>query len=104
MPHRVVPRPALAVVVVLALAAAGFVAWRALTPATPLARAMELAPDDATRFSWTDWEGVRRELGADVDAGSSAGEVDAFLSDAFAADLSSMSALGTSAGVLQDQL
>ncbi|GIM64060.1 hypothetical protein Pve01_82140 [Planomonospora venezuelensis] len=104
MPHRVVPRPALAVVVVLALAAAGFVAWRALTPATPMARAMELAPDDATRFSWTDWEGVRRELGADVDAGSSAGEVDAFLSDAFAADLSSMSALGTSAGVMQDQL
>ncbi|WP_416954543.1 hypothetical protein ACNKF0_19905 [Nocardioides sp. T5] len=104
MPHRVVPRLALAVVVVLALAAAGLVAWRALAPATPLARAMELAPDDATRFSWTDWEGVRRELGADVDAGSSAGQVDAFLSDAFAADLSSMSALGTSAGAMQDQL
>ena len=104
MPHRVVPRVALAVAVVLALAAAGFVAWRALAPATPLARAMELAPADATRFSWTDWEGVRRELGADVAAGSSAEEVDAFLSDAFAADLSSMSALGTSAGVMHEQL
>jgi hypothetical protein len=104
VPHRVVPRVALAVVVVLALGAAGFVAWRALAPATPLARAMEQVPGDATRFAWTDWEGVRRELGADVDARSSAGDVDAFLSDAFAADLSSTSALVTSAGVMQEQL
>ncbi|NPC41251.1 hypothetical protein [Nocardioides sp. zg-1230] len=104
MPHRVVPRVALAVAATLAVVAAGLVAWRSLTPATPLARAMELAPADATRFSWTDWEGVRRELGVDVDAGSSAGEVDAFLSEAFAADLSSMSALGTSAGVMQEEL
>lgn len=104
MPHRVVPRVALAVAATLAVVAAGLVAWRSLTPATPLARAMELAPADATRFSWTDWEGVRRELGVDVDPGSSAGEVDAFLSDAFSADLSSMSALGTSAGVMQEEL
>ena len=104
MPHRVVPRVALAVAVVIAVVAAGLVAWRALTPATPLARAMELVPADATRLSWTDGEGVRRELGADVDADSSAGQVDAFLADAFAADLSSMSALGTSAGVMQEQL
>lgn len=112
MPHRVVPRAGTrgavrvvpAVVVVLALAAAGFVAWRALTPATPLARAMELVPADATRFSWTDWDGVRRELGADVGPESSAEEVEAFLTEAFAADLSSMSALGTSAGVMQEEL
>lgn len=112
MPHRVVPRGGsrgaarvvLAGVVVLALAAAGFVAWRALTPATPLARATGLVPADATRLSWTDWEGVRRELGTDVGPGSSAEEVDAFLAEAFDADLSSMSALGTSAGVMQEEL
>jgi hypothetical protein len=95
---------ALAVVVVLAVAAAGLVAWRALTPATPLERALERVPADTTRVSWTDWEGVRRELDADVDASSTAGEVDAFLADAFAADLSAMSALGTSAGVMQEEL
>jgi hypothetical protein len=91
-------------VVVLVLAGAGLVAWRALTPGTPLQEAMELVPADATRFSWTDWDGVRRELDADVDAGSSAEDVDAFLAEAFGADLSSMSALGTSAGVMQEEL
>lgn len=112
MPHRVVPRGGsrgaarvvLAVAVVLALAAAGFVAWRALASTTPLARAIGLVPADATRLSWTDWEGVRRELGTGVGEGSSAEEVDAFLAEAFAADLSSMSALGTSAGVMQEEL
>ena len=97
-------RAALAVVVVLVVAGAGLVAWRALTPATPLQEAMELAPADATRFSWTDWDGVRRELDAGVGADSSAEEVDAFLVEAFAADLSSTSALGTSAGVMQEEL
>jgi hypothetical protein len=94
----------LAVVAVVVLAAAGLAAWRALTPTTPLQQAMELAPADATRFSWTDWDGVRRELDAGVGADSTAEEVDAFLAEAFAADLSSMSALGTSAGVMQEEL
>ena len=91
MPHRDVPRDGtrgrsrgptravLAVVAVLVVAGAGLVAWRALTPATPLQEAMELAPADATRFSWTDWDGVRRELDAGVGADSSAEDVDAFL-------------------------
>ena len=39
-----------------------------------------------------------------MDAGSSAEEVDAFVSDAFATDLSAMSALGTSAGTMQTEL
>ncbi|HEX5918026.1 MAG TPA: hypothetical protein VFY76_09240 [Nocardioides sp.] len=112
MPHRVVPRPGargavrvvLAVVVVVALAAGAFVAWRVMAPATPLARAMELVPAESTRLSWTDWDGVRRELGAGVGADSSAEEVDDFVAEAFAADLSSMSALGTSAGVMQEEL
>jgi hypothetical protein len=91
-------------VAVLAVAVAGLVAWRVLTPATALARALAMAPADTSRASWTDWAAVRRELGADVGARSSAEEVDAFLTEAFDHDLSSMSALGTSAGVMQEQL
>ena len=58
MPHRVVPRAgtrgggwtraALAVVVLLAVAGAAIVVWRALVPTTRLQQAMELAPADAT--------------------------------------------------------
>jgi hypothetical protein len=108
VPHRVVPHavtrvlPALAAVVVLVVG--GVVGWRLLDPATPLARAMSLVPADTTRLSWTDWAGVRRELGADVGAGASAAEVDAFMADAFDADLSPMSALGTSAGAMEERL
>lgn len=108
MPQRVVPRafthalPALAAVLLLLLG--GVVGARLLQPPPPLARAMSLVPADTTRFSWTDWAAVRSELGADVGAGASAEEVDDFMADAFDADLSPMSALGTSAGVMEEQL
>ncbi|WP_210503014.1 hypothetical protein [Nocardioides xinjiangensis] len=107
MPHRVVPRATLVIATVVAVVAAAvgaLAAWRLVSPETPLARAMALVPADATRFSWTDWAGVRAELGADLDARSSAEEVEAFLAEAFEEDLSSMSALATSAGVMQDEL
>lgn len=97
-------RAVLAVVGVLALVVAGLVGWRLTQRGTPLQEALGLVPAATSRASWTDWDAVRRELGADVGAGSSAEEVDAFLSEAFSRDLSSMSALGTSAGVMQDQL
>lgn len=108
MPHRVVPRavtrvlPALAAVLVLLVG--GLVGWRLLNPATPLARAMSLVPADTARLSWTDWAGVRHELGTDVGPGSSGEEVDDFMAAAFDADLSPMSALGTSAGVMEAEL
>ena len=100
MPRRAV----VALVVVLVLAVAGLVGWRLVTPETAMARALSMAPADTSRVSWTDWAGVRRELGADLDANSSADQVDAFLADAFGRDLSSMSALSTSAGVMQEEL
>ncbi|HEV2798373.1 MAG TPA: hypothetical protein VGV65_12200, partial [Nocardioides sp.] len=100
MPRRAVA----ALAAVLVVVAAALVAWRLLTPRTPLAAALTYAPDTTSRASWTDWEGVRRALDADVDDGSSAEEVDAFVSEAFTADLSAMSALGTSAGTLQTEL
>lgn len=97
-------RAVVALVAVVASVVAGLVAWRLLTPATAIERALSLVPADTSRASWTDWTAVRRELGADLDADSSAEAVDAFMDDAFAADLSAMSALPTSAGVMQTEL
>ncbi len=90
-------------VVGLALVVGGLVGWRLAQPATPLARALAVTPADVDRVSWTDWDAVRRELGARLDADSSAAEVRALLDDAFSADLSSMSALASSAPVLQQE-
>ena len=64
MPRRAV----IAVAAVLVLAVVALGAWRLLTPSSDLSRAVSLAPADTSRLSWTDWEGVRRELGVDVGA------------------------------------
>ncbi|WP_210649373.1 hypothetical protein [Nocardioides sp. SYSU D00065] len=97
-------RAAVAVAAALGLAIAGLAAWRAARADGPLATALSLAPADTSRASWTDWAGVRRELGAEVGPESAADEVDAFVDSAFERDLSSMSALGTSAGVMHEEL
>jgi hypothetical protein len=88
----------------LVVLVAGLAAFRMVDRSTPLQRALDLVPAGTSRASWTDWAGVRAELGADVDDRSDAEAVDAFLADAFARDLSSMSALGTSAGVMQEEM
>ncbi|MCF6376210.1 hypothetical protein L2K70_01190 [Nocardioides KLBMP 9356] len=100
MPRRAVA----ALAAVLVVVAGALVAWRLLAPTTPIEEALGYVPADASRVSWTDWGAVRRELGADVDARSSGEEVDAFVTEAFGADLSSMSALGTSASTMQTEL
>ncbi len=97
-------RAVMALAGALLVLVAGLVAVRLLDRGTSLQRALDLVPADTSRAAWTDWAGVRTELGADVDAGSSGEAVEAFLADAFARDLSSMSALGTSAGAVQEQL
>lgn len=97
-------RAVVALVAVVAVAVAGLAAWRLLAPATPLEQALSMAPADTSRASWTDWDGVRRELGADLDADSSPEAVEAFMGEAFSADLSAMSALGTSAAVMHTEL
>lgn len=93
------------VVLIAALLAvvAGIVTWRSIQPESALADAVSMAPAEAQRVTWTDWTGVRRELGADLDAGSSADDVQSFLDEAFSRDLSSMSALGSSATALQEE-
>ncbi|TIC88355.1 hypothetical protein E8D34_05350 [Nocardioides sp. GY 10113] len=96
---------ALATAVVAALAGTGvLVARRVLAePPSRLSAAMELAPADAVRLTWTDWAAVRSELDATVSGSSSADDLDAFLGAAFDADLSAMSALISSAPVLQER-
>jgi hypothetical protein len=90
----------LALVLVTAAAVAG-VHWWQDRHRTDLERALAYAPPDTARYSWTDWTGVRRELGAHLDARSSADDVEKFLSDGFDADLTSGSAMIESATALQ---
>jgi len=92
------------VVVVLALVTVGTIAglrWWQDRHRSELERALAYAPSETARYSWTDWSAVRRELGADLDEGSPAEDVEAFLSDGFDADLTSRSAMVESATVLQ---
>jgi hypothetical protein len=69
---------------------------------TEFQRAVAAAPAGTERLSWTDWGAVRREVRADVGAGSSVRQVREFLDKAYDADLTSTSALVQSAPVLQD--
>ncbi|MEO6512713.1 MAG: hypothetical protein ABIO16_17070 [Nocardioides sp.] len=100
--HRPIPRTVVVLVVALLLVAAGLGVWRwRATQGTEFSRAVAAAPAGTERVSWTDWDAVRRRLGADVDARSGVGEVRGFLDDGFSADLTSTSALVQSAPVLQ---
>lgn len=98
-------RLTIAVVAVVVVLVAGAVlvvvrAWRD-ADRTDLERAATYAPEDAQRLSWTDWAGVRADVGARLDASSSGDEVQDFLDEAYDADLTSASALVESARVLQ---
>jgi len=79
------------------------VRWWQSSRSSGFERAVALAPADAQRLTWTDWAGVRRELRADLDADSSRAEVADFLSDAFDADLSPMSALLASTETMHEE-
>jgi hypothetical protein len=91
---------ALVAVVLLAAVGGGLWWWRT-SSASEFAKAAALAPADAERLSWTDWGGVRRELGAEPTVGRSATELSEFLDRGYDADLTSTSALLASAEVLQ---
>lgn len=91
-----------AAVVVIVLAA-GAVRWWVDGRGSELEQATQLVPAGSQRLTWTDWRAIRGELGADVDADSSADEVLAFLDEGFERDLTSTSALLGSAEVLQER-
>lgn len=89
-----------AAVVVVGLVAAGLLWWRS-GPSTDLERAVAMAPPDAERLSWTDWAGVRRELGANLSQDSGTPALQRFLDRGYDRDLTSSSALLQSTPVLQ---
>jgi type II secretory pathway pseudopilin PulG len=92
------------VVAILAGAAvAGVRGWRD-SHRTELERAMAMAPGDAQRLTWTDWAGVRDELGLALSDEPSTAEVTELVDRGFEADLTSTSALVESAPVMQAQL
>lgn len=93
---------AVAVVVTLALLVAAGWWWRSLQQ-NDFQRAVSWAPSDAQRLTFTDWADVRRELGVTLSADSPTGDVAGFMSDAFDADLSSMSALPESTEVMHER-
>ena len=93
---------ALVAVLVVAVVGGGLWWWRSASR-SELAEAVALAPADAERLSWTDWAGVRREVGAELSASSSADSLTRFLDRGFDEDLTSASALLASAPVLQER-
>lgn len=108
MPRRVRVILVLALAVLLvgvAVVIAGVIGVRVWQRATrtDLQLAMAMAPSGAERFSFTDWADVRREVGADLDATSPYDDVADFLDDGFSADLTSASAMVSSAQVLQER-
>lgn len=97
----VVGAAVLALVLLVGAALVGLRWWRQ-AHRTDLERAASYAPADAQRLSWTDWAGVRDELGAHLDGSSTADELATFLGKGYDADLTSTSALVESAPALQE--
>ncbi|WP_148611892.1 hypothetical protein [Nocardioides rubriscoriae] len=64
--------------------------------------AVLLAPGDAERVLWTDWAGIRDELGVDLDASSTPEQVEDLLDRGFDANLTATTALESSASTLQE--
>ena len=93
---------AAAVVLALAVAAGGYIWWRH-DDRTSFAWAVDHAPQGAQRLSWTDWAAIRAHEHAGLSARSSVPDLNRFLDRAYDHDLSSTSALVTSAAVLQQK-
>lgn len=68
-------------------------------PVDTVGEAVRLAPSGAVRYTWTDWAGVRRELGGD---GAPTGDVAGLLDAGFDADLTSTSGLVESGPLLEE--
>lgn len=82
--------------VVLAVAAAAYVAW---PRESRLERAAALLPPDTLRVTWTDWAAIREELDAED---LKADDADDFLAEAAARDVSSASAtVGEAAAIFE---
>ena len=90
-----------ALVLVAALVVGGLLWWRS-QPSGEFERAITLAPAEAERVTFTDWRGIREELGAELTADSSADRVQDFLDEGYETDLTATSALLSSTEGLQE--
>ncbi|CAA9409135.1 MAG: hypothetical protein AVDCRST_MAG60-2562 [uncultured Nocardioides sp.] len=97
-------RAALVTAAVVLLVVAGLVAWRLGSRATTFEDAVAMVPSGTERATWTDWGAVRRQLDVDLDTDSGGEDVQALLDEAFSRDLTSGSALNTSAVVMHEEL
>jgi hypothetical protein len=88
-------------VVVFVVAVTGGYLWWQRDERTAFAWAVGHAPAGVQRLSWTDWAAIREHEGVRLTARSTPRELQHFLDAAYDDDLSSTSALVTSAPVLQ---
>jgi hypothetical protein len=86
------------VVIVAVGAVAGVRAWHA-AHRSELESALALAPKDAARYSWTDWAGIRAELGV---SGTGAAADRVLLDKGYDHDLTPASSITTSLDTLRD--
>jgi hypothetical protein len=91
-----------ALLVIVALVVGGLLWWRD-RGGTSFEWATGRAPQGTERMSWTDWAAVRAHEHAALSERSSAHDVRRFLGTAFDDDLTSTSALVTSAPVMQSR-
>jgi hypothetical protein len=91
-----------AVVAALVVAGGGYL-WVCRDDGTSFSWAVAHAPAGAQRLSWTDWAAVREHEDAGLPERSSGADLRRFLDRAYDDDLSSTSALVTSAPVLQER-
>jgi hypothetical protein len=86
------------------VALAGVVGWRLLAATSRYEKALDTLPASTLRTTYTDWSEVRSAArGTDLDAGSSRGEVQSFLTRAYDLDLTSGSGVADSTYVLADR-
>ena len=103
LPRGVAIALAAGLVAILVLGTVVGIRWWHDEHRADLARAASYAPASTERMSWTDWQAVRRTVGADLGERPAADEVAAFLDEAFSRDLSTSSALVESSPTLHEQ-
>ena len=89
--------------VLVAGAVAGVVAWRVLGASSTYTQALGVLPPSTLRTTYTDWQVVREQArGTRLGAGSSRSAVQGFLTRAYDLDLTSGSAVGDSTAAMQE--
>lgn len=97
---RVVAEILLTIVVVIAMVTGALRLWHEARR-TDLSRALDVVPSATLRLSFTDWDAVRRKLGFSGSANPSPASVTKLASRAYDLDLSAVSSIDDSAGLLQ---